>query len=107
MVAEAFNQVYGHKETVSKTFVYEKLIKFPYELLVIKRGIKSKPPRKVPINLVWGMDLTTVTLNKKQKIVLGLIDHGSRLNLKLVELPSKHSARIIIDKFFWKEFEQL
>jgi transposase InsO family protein len=62
-----------------------------------RRQIKNKPPRKVPINHTWGIDLTTVTLNNKQQVILGIIDHGSRLNLKLIELESKHSARILVE----------
>ncbi len=95
-VAECFNQLHGDKQTVSKTFVYEKLKNHQYELMAMKRQIKNKPPRVVPVNQTWGIDLTTVTLNKKQKLVLGIIDHGSRMNLRLTELNSKHSARIIL-----------
>lgn len=96
-VAEMFNRLHGDKETVSKSFVYEKLKKHQYQLMQMKRHIRNKPPRKVPVNSTWGMDLTTVSLNNRQQLVLGIIDHGSRLNLKLVELESKNSARILIE----------
>jgi transposase InsO family protein len=96
-VAETFNRLYGHKETVSKSFVYEKLKRHQYQLMQIKRHIRNKPPRKVPINKIWAMDLTTVTWNNQQKQVLGIIDHGSRLCLRLVELESQHSASILIE----------
>jgi transposase InsO family protein len=96
-VAETFNRLHGDKETVSKSFVYEKLKNNQYQLKVIRRQIKNKPPRAVPINHSWGIDLTTVTLDNKKKLVLGIIDHGSRLNLQLVTLKSKHSASILIE----------
>ena len=72
-VANMFNQRYGHKVTVSKSFVYEKLKSHQYQLHVIKRGIKQKPPKKIPINNTWGLDLTQVKLSKKQSTILGLI----------------------------------
>jgi hypothetical protein len=96
-VTEMFNRRHGDKETVFKYFVYEKLKSHQYQMMQMKRYIRNSPPRKVPINCSWGMDLTTVSLNSRQKLVLGIIDHGSRLNLKLVELESKHSARILIE----------
>lgn len=95
-VAETFNRLYGDRETVSKSFVYDKVKKHQYQLKIIKRQIRSKPPRQVKINSTWGMDLTTVALNKKQHIILGIIDHGSRLNLKLSKLKSKHSVQILL-----------
>ncbi|MFT4928018.1 MAG: hypothetical protein ACI8WB_004133 [Phenylobacterium sp.] len=36
-VAETFNRIHGHRETVSKSFVYEKLKQNQYQLLVISR----------------------------------------------------------------------
>ena len=95
-VARLFNQRYGHKTTVSKSFVYEKLKANQYRLQVVKRRIKHKPARSVPVNHTWGMDLTQVKLPKKQRTVLGIIEHGSRLNLALRELPSKHSAQLLL-----------
>ena len=126
-VAELFNQRYGHHgDSVGKTFVYYQMKGQQYQIKVLRRHIKSKPPRTIPINQTWGMVLTTVTLSKQQKLVLGIVDHGSRLNLKLHQLTSKHSAAIMLevvqtirqfgfpkfirtdnDKFFGKEFEQL
>jgi hypothetical protein len=43
------------------------------------------------------MDLTTVTLNKQQKLVLGIVDHGSRLSIALQELKSKHSDVLLLE----------
>ncbi|WP_281559522.1 integrase core domain-containing protein [Thalassomonas sp. RHCl1] len=35
-------------------------------------------------------------MSKKQTTILGIIEHGSRLNLTLRELPTKHSARLLL-----------
>ena len=96
-VAEIFNQLYGHKETVSKTFVYEKLKAHQYDVFLLRKKIKNKQPRALPINQNWAIDLTKVKLTKQQKLVLGIIDQGSRLSLRLSELSSKHSARIMLE----------
>jgi transposase InsO family protein len=68
-----------------------------YQIKVLRRDIKHKPPRATPINQTWGMDLTTVTLNKQQKLVLGIVDHGSRLSIALQELKSKHSDVLLLE----------
>lgn len=97
-VAELFNQRYNHNgDSVSKTFVYYQMKNQQYQIKVRRRDIKYKPPRATPINQTWGMDLTTVTLNKQQKLVLGIVDHGSRLSLKLQQLQSKHSTAIMLE----------
>ncbi len=82
--------------TVSKSFVYEKLKQNQYQLKIIQRKIKHQPPKQVPINHTWGVDITTLPLSNKQATILGIVEHGSRLNLALKELPSKHSAQILL-----------
>lgn len=94
-VAETFNRLYGDKETVSKTFVYYKIKQNQYRLRALKRSIRNRPPRTVPINQTWAMDLTTVTLSGKQKTILGIIDHGSRLALKLEALQSQGTWHVL------------
>jgi transposase InsO family protein len=97
-VAELFNQRYNHHgDSVSKTFVYYQMKNQQYQIKVLRRNMKNTPPRTVAVNQTWGMDLTTVTLNKQQKLVLGIVDHGSRLSLKLQQLQSKHSAAIMLE----------
>lgn len=89
-VAELFNQRYGHNgDSVSKTFVYYQVKIQQYQIRILRRNIRNKPPGTTPVNQAWGIDLTTVTLSKQQRLVLGIVDHGSRLNLKLQQLKSK------------------
>lgn len=70
-VAELFNQRYSHRGcSVGKTFVYYQMKNQHYKIRTLRRSIKNKRPGSVPVNQTWGMDLTTVTLNKQQKLVL-------------------------------------
>lgn len=97
-VAELFNQRYGHNgDSVGKTFVYYQIKNQQYQIRILRRDIKNTPPRAVPVNQTWGMDLTTVTLNRQQKLVLGIVDHGSRLSISLRELSSKHSDVLLLE----------
>lgn len=68
-----------------------------YQIRILRRGIKNKPVRAIPVNQTWGIDLTTVTLSKQQKLVLGIVDHGSRLSIALRELKSKHSDVLLLE----------
>jgi putative transposase len=97
-VAELFNQRYNHNgDSVSKTYVYYQMKNQQYQIKVLRRNMKNTPPRTVAVNQTWGMDLTTVTLNKQQKLVLGIVDHGSRLSIALLELKSKHSDVLLLE----------
>nr|WP_215398949.1 integrase core domain-containing protein [Rheinheimera oceanensis] len=97
-VAELFNQRYGHNgDSVGKTFVYYQIKEKQYQIRILRRDIKNTPPRAVPVNHTWGMDLTTITLSKQQKLILGIVDHGSRLSIALRELKSKHSDMLLLE----------
>ncbi|WP_164852414.1 integrase core domain-containing protein [Rheinheimera riviphila] len=97
-VAQLFNQRYRHSgDSVSKTFVYQQMKTQQYQIQVLRRKLKHQPPKSMPVNHSWGMDLTTVTLNPRQQLFLGIVDHGSRLNLRLQQVSSKHSAVIMLE----------
>ncbi|MEO3677397.1 integrase core domain-containing protein [Rheinheimera sp. FR7-31] len=97
-VAELFNQRYGHNgDNVGKTFVYYQMKIKQYQIRILRQDIKNTPPRAMPVNQTWGMDLTTVTLSKQQKLILGIVDHGSRLSIELRELSSKHSDVLLLE----------
>ena len=67
-VAALFNQLHEQKgESVSKTFVYNKVKENKHRIHIIKRNIKNTPPYEVPVNKIWGMDLTTVTYHQKKR----------------------------------------
>jgi len=95
-IAMTFNRLYRTKgESVSKTFVYEKLKAHAYQVKSQRRDLKTRQPKATAINQTWGMDLTTVTINGRQQLILGVIDHGSRALLCLQALQTKHSGVIL------------
>lgn len=95
-IAATFNRLYADKgESVSKTYVYEKLKINSYQLKSKYRELKARKPKATAINQTWGMDLTTVNLHGKQQLILGIIDHGSRALLCLEKLESKHALTIL------------
>ncbi len=56
-IADIFNRVHHDKnESVSKTYVYEKLKANAYQIKCIRRGIKSRKPKASTINHTWGID---------------------------------------------------
>jgi len=95
-IANIFNRIHhDQNESVSKTYVYEKLKANSYQIKCKRREIKSRKPKASAINHTWGIDLTTANINGKQRLILGIIDHGSRALLCLQELKSKHSLVIL------------
>ena len=83
-------------ETVGHTFVAN-LVKAQAEaILRLRREMKNRPPKKVPKNLIWALDLTFLpTPAGSSKPVLGVIDHGSRACLGLRELTTRRSIDIL------------
>jgi transposase InsO family protein len=97
-IANTFNRVYAAKgETVSKTFVYEKLKAHQYAVKALRRKLKHKKPKPIPVNQTWGMDFCQVKLNGQQNLVLGIIDHGSRALLKLQSMTNKSSTTVLLE----------
>lgn len=95
-IASIFNRIHHDKnESVSKTYVYEKLKAHSYQVKCKRRDIKTRKPKASAINHTWGIDLTTVNINGKQRLILGIIDHGSRALLCFQELKTKHSIIIL------------
>ena len=91
--------------TVSKSYVYEKLIRHQYEVLVLRRKIKHKRPKPISNNHCWGMDLTTVTdQSGAQNTVFAIVDYGSRRCLLLQHLANKSSLMLL--RHFYKTIRQ-
>lgn len=94
-IAVAFNRL--HQNTsIGKTFVAEAIKRNQYQLNCIKRDIRSRAPRTVSINAVWGLDLTFKT-DQQHRLnnILGIIDHGSRLAINLSTVINKRSWTIL------------
>ena len=97
-VTYMFNRRYSGSRnmTVSKTYVAYTIKKHQYEIQVLRRKIKHKRPRNIPINKIWAMDLTFLTNRSKSQVpILGIIDHQSRLSLKLSQLQTKSTINIL------------
>ena len=85
-LADLFNQLYFASTGISvgRTWVRDLLLQEAHEALHRQTECKHRVPEPIPKNRVWGIDTTCVTdANKIQHIVLGMIDHGARLNLML------------------------
>jgi len=97
-LAASFNRRYSNskKMTVGKTYVSNMIKNHQYEIQVLRKNAKHRKPRPLPVNIVWGMDLTgkTDTQNKLHNI-LGIIDHGSRGCLCLKGLKNKTSITLL------------
>jgi hypothetical protein len=93
-IADAFNRQYAisHRESVSKSYVADVLRKHAWEIARLRRTIKHQVPRDLPRNRVWALDLTKVAdLSGQQRLVLGIVDHGTRACLRLTEIADKRS----------------
>lgn len=90
-IAQIFNDRYAEKETVGKTYVSYTIKRHLYEIQVLRKKIKNRPPHRIPFNKTWGMDLTFI----HQQPVLGIIEHHSRKCLGLVSLKQKSSVAIL------------
>lgn len=97
-LADIFNRRYAgsRKMTVGRTFVAYTVLRYRYEIEVLRRSLKHRVPPALPRNLVWGLDLTGKTDSQgKLHMVFGLLDHGSRGLLTLAALPDKGSWTLL------------
>lgn len=91
-LAYIFNRQFEHKaQSVGKTFVGCTIRNHLYDIQLLRKQIKNKPPNQVAYNRYWGMDITFVD----NKPVLGVIEHHSRKLLGLIPISSKSSLNII------------
>jgi len=97
-IADIFNRrfEFARHMTVGKTYVADTLRKYHYELAVLRRQIKNAKPKAVPKNLIWALDLTgKTTLDGQTKLVLAILEHGSRAALALEAVHSKPSWTLV------------
>jgi transposase InsO family protein len=81
---------------VGKSFVADCLRKHQYELLQLERAIKNKKPWPTKVNATWAMDLTFHAHERGiQQTVVGIIDHGSRLLLRLKTVVNKSGWKLL------------
>jgi transposase InsO family protein len=67
-----------------------------YEIHVVRQKLKHRPPKPVPRNLIWGLDLTGKTdAQGKAHALLGIVEHRSRANLTLSALKDKTTLTLL------------
>ena len=79
-LANSFNRRYSVSRgiTVGRTFVLYTVLRYRYEIEMLRRDLKHRVPPALPKNLVWGLDLTGKTdAQGKLHMIMGLLDHGS------------------------------
>jgi putative transposase len=82
-VACTFNRLHPDA-SVGKTFVADLIANHQHEIAELRRQIRSAQPRTVVVNNTWAMDMTFFTdIHKTTHAAIGIIDHGSRLALRL------------------------
>jgi len=96
-IAHTFNRMHQHKGmSVGKSYVNETIKKHQYEIQILCRKIKHKRPKPLPLNLIWGVDMTGKTDSTGQlHKILGIIEHQSRCCLTLRSLSDKASITLL------------
>ncbi len=97
VIAEVFNRQFADRRvTVGKTYVATVLRRSRADVIRLRRTLKHRVPRPIPINQTWALDLTgRADLTGRQHLILGLLDHGSRACLRLSALSDKRSMTIL------------
>lgn len=92
-----FNRLYAHKDmTISLGTVYNWIQKHCTEMEAIRKETRNRFPEPSPANLRWCIDGTgKVTANGVNHFILGIVDHGTRMNLLLRRLKLATSATIL------------
>lgn len=90
-VATTFNRLHPGW-TVGKTFVADLIAAHRHEIAALRRQIRARQPRAVHVHHTWAMDLTFFSDTQCQThVAIGIIDHGSRLALRLHTLTRRCS----------------
>lgn len=97
-VGRTFNRLYAERfgVSVSSSFTCALLKSHAVQVLRLRRMLKAKQPRVVPICHTWAMDLTFFTDDAKvSRASLGIVDHGSRALLCLRTLVRRNSWTLL------------
>lgn len=94
-VAHTFNRLHPDA-SVGKTFVADLIASHQHEIADLRRQIRSAQPRTLSVNDTWAMDMTFFTdIHKTTHAAIGIIDHGSRLALRLQVLTRRCSWTLL------------
>jgi transposase InsO family protein len=97
-IADTFNRLHAarHAMTVSKSWVAGTVRKHRLEIEDRRREWKRRIPSPMPVNRVWGIDLTgKADAEGAVHPILRIVDHRSRLAVGLQALPDKASIAIL------------
>ena len=91
-IAMHFNKMYTDRDiTISKSYVYRILKEHGYEILQLRKEMRTKLPYNKEKNQLWHMDLTSI--DKQQ--IFGMVDSGTRALILLKHLQSKSTIMLI------------
>ena len=97
-VGRTFNRLYAQRFGVSvgSSFTCDLLKSHAVQMLRLRRELRSRSPRIMPINHTWAADLTFFTDDVKvTRASLGIIDHGSRALMCLQTLNKRNSWTLL------------
>ncbi len=96
-IAAIFIHMNGHLETVSKSYVANTLKRHHEEMMRLRAEIKHRQPRPLDKNHTWALDLTHVPGESglADRLLLGILDHGTRACLLLREVPDKSTLTVL------------
>lgn len=91
VIALTFNRVFAHRDvSVSKSFVFDVLRRNEHAVAQARKAIRQATPRPMAVNHCWGLDLTgRADAAGQVHSILGIVDHGSRLAVRLIRVPNK------------------
>ena len=97
-IAHSFNRRFAVSRhmTVGKTYVADTIRRQQYAILLARRKFKHAIPLRVPLNLIWGLDLAVKTDTQGvQHLLLTIVDHASRACLLLQQLQHKSAWMLL------------
>lgn len=96
-IAQTFNRLYAQRRrmTVGHTYVANIIRRHRYEIEAVRQQVRRRKGRPSRKNRTWGVDLTGKAVIGGEIIpILGIVDHGTRLNLHLEALTNKRSMTL-------------
>lgn len=96
-IAVSFNRRFAYKNmSIGKSYVNETLRKHAYEIQVLRKKLKHRIPKPMPLNKVWAIDITGKQDSQGNiHSILGLVEHGSRASLCLAAVKNKASITLL------------
>lgn len=97
-IAHCFNRRFAvcRQMTVGKTYVADTIRAQQYAILCARRKVKHAVPRRLPRNLIWGLDLTVNRDTQgRDRVIPAIVDHGSRACLSLQSLRDKSTRTLL------------